>query len=123
MTAKQWMWITAVVILNIVILGALVGPPAATVRVTPTSTWTPYPTFTPTPFPTSTAILMPTVPARPTATPTPAVIRHQVSEGETLPEIAEAYGVGLYVLRMVNRIPERGEVRAGQELVIPVIEE
>ena len=123
MTAKQWLLITMVVILNIVIFGALVGPPAATVRVTPTPTRTPYPTFTSTPFPTATAILMPTVLAQTTSTPTPAVIMVRVAEGDTLQDIADEYGVGLYILRMVNRIPESGEVREGQELVIPVLDD
>jgi len=61
MSGKQWLLITAVVILNIIILGALIGVPEVGRRGTPTPTWTPYPTFTPPPWPTATAILMPTL--------------------------------------------------------------
>jgi hypothetical protein len=61
MSAKQWLLITGVVILNIIILGALLGVPEVEQRETPTPTWTPQPTFTPLPWPTATAILMPTL--------------------------------------------------------------
>jgi hypothetical protein len=61
MSAKQWLLITAVVILNIIILGALIGVPEVGQRGTPTPTWTPHPTYTPLPHPTATAILMPTL--------------------------------------------------------------
>jgi len=61
MSAKQWLLITMVVILNIIVLGALIGVPEIEARHTPTPTWTPYPTFTPQPHPTPTAILMPTL--------------------------------------------------------------
>jgi hypothetical protein len=61
MTAKQWLWITGVVILNIIVLGALIGVPEVGRRGTPTPTWTPHPTFTPLPHPTATRILMPTL--------------------------------------------------------------
>jgi uncharacterized membrane protein len=61
MSAKQWLVITAVVILNVIILGALIGVPEVGQRSTPTPTWTPHPTFTPLPHATATAILMPTL--------------------------------------------------------------
>jgi hypothetical protein len=61
MSAKQWLLITGVVILNIVILGALIGVPEGKAQRTPTPTWTPHPTFTPLPRPTATVILMPTL--------------------------------------------------------------
>ena len=125
MTAKQWLLITMVVILNIVILGALLGPPSLGHSQAPTPTWTPYPTFTPKPWPTATAILMPTMPPAPTSAlvasaPTPIV--HIVAQNETLDKIAEAYGVSLYALRMVNDIGEGAAVQAGQELIIPPVE-
>jgi hypothetical protein len=71
MSAKQWLWITAVVILNIIILGALIGAPEVGRRETPTPTWTPRPTFTALPRPTATRILMPTLAPGETA-PRPA---------------------------------------------------
>lgn len=61
MSAKQWLLITAVVVLNIVILGALIGAPEIGERGTSTPTWTPHPTYTPPPRPTATAIAMPTL--------------------------------------------------------------
>ena len=125
MTAKQWLLITMVVILNIVILGALLGPPSLGHSQAPTPTWTPYPTFTPRPWPTATAILMPTMPPVPTsalAASAPTPIVHIVAQNETLDKIAEAYGVSLYALRMVNHIEEGAAAQAGQELIIPPVE-
>lgn len=61
MTAKQWLMITLVVILNIIVFGTLIGPPQMDGASTPTPTWTPHPTFTALPRPTPTAILMPTL--------------------------------------------------------------
>jgi len=121
MNAKQWLLITFVVILNIIILGALFQDPEATASMTPTPTWTPRPTFTPMPFPTATAILMPTVaapvPAADDVVPTPAT--HVVQEGETLESIAEQYGVGPFMLRLLNRMTEEEDIEVGQELIVP----
>jgi hypothetical protein len=80
MSAKQWLLITAVVILNIVILGALIGVPEVGKRREATPTWTPYPTFTALPRPTATAILMPTLAPgetapRPAPTTVPTAVR------------------------------------------------
>ena len=63
MTSKQWLLITVGVVLNIIVFGALIGPPEVERASTPTPTWTPHPTFTALPRPTSTAILMPTLEA------------------------------------------------------------
>ena len=96
MTAKQWLLITFVVILNIIIFGTLLEDGSAGQFATSTPVWTPHPTFTPAPFPTATAILMPTEPAplvQPDAPlPTPQV--HVVQESETLESVAETYGIG-----------------------------
>jgi LysM repeat protein len=125
MSAKQWLLITFVVILNIVIFGALLGDAQATPLATPTPTWTPHPTFTPVPFPTATAIVMPTEPVTlaesDAAMPTPQV--HVVQEGETLESIAEQYGIGPYVLRLLNRMSDEETIRVGQELIVPSPEE
>jgi hypothetical protein len=61
MSAMQWLAITGVVILIVIVFGALVGAPEIGEQGTPTPTPTPYPTFTPLPRPTATAILMPTL--------------------------------------------------------------
>ncbi|UCC63870.1 MAG: hypothetical protein JSV36_02080 [Anaerolineae bacterium] len=63
MSAKQWLAITVVVVLNIIVFGALIGSPQVERAITPTPTWTVYPTFTPWPYPTATPILMPTLEA------------------------------------------------------------
>jgi LysM repeat protein len=124
MAPKQWLLITFVVILNIVIFGALLNdaPPEAFSTTTPV--WTPHPTFTPAPFPTATAILMPTEPVSATqsdiAVPTPQV--HVVQDGETLESIAERYGVGTYTLKMLNRMSDEDTIRVGQELIVPANE-
>jgi LysM repeat protein len=117
MTAKQWLIVTGVVILNIIVFGTLLGGASADLPSTPTSTWTPHPTFTPMPFATATAILMPTL----AAPPTPDTIVHVVSQGETLEAIAQEYGVSAFVLRMVNRIPETEDAQVGQALTIPAV--
>jgi LysM repeat protein len=126
MTSKQWLLITLVLIPNIVIFGAMLGDVSASRSSTPTPTWTPHPTFTPMPFPTATAILMPTrsspvTPVEDIPAPTPIV--HVVSEGETIETLSSEYGVSVFVLKMINRIPESRDVRAGQELIIPPPEE
>jgi uncharacterized membrane protein len=121
MSAKQWLLITFVIILNIIIFGALLGDVRATPLATPTPMWTPHPTFTPVPFPTATAIVMPTEPAASAESdvivPTPQV--HVVQEGETLDSIAERYGIGTYVLKLLNRMSAEETIRVGQELIVP----
>ena len=116
MNPKQWLLITAVVILNIIVFGTLFGDPTPKVQ-EPTPTWTPYPTFTPIPQPTATAILMPTVPPPP---PTPTPVIHIVVLGETLETIAQAYGVNVSVLQDVNGLSDDDEVRPGDALIIPL---
>jgi LysM repeat protein len=129
MSVKQWVVVTFVVILNIVIFGVLLSKePQASSAVAPAA-WTPYPTYTPKPRPTVTAIVMPTEPvpptetAAPTATPTPLPVPqvHVVQEGETLDGIADWYGTTAFTLRLLNRLPEGGLVQPGQELTIPVM--
>jgi hypothetical protein len=124
MSPKQWLLVTFVIVLNIVIFGALLNdaPPEALVPATPT--WTPHPTFTPAPFPTATAILMPTEPVSATQSDismsTPQV--HVVQDGETLESIAERYGVGTYTLKMLNRMSDEDTLHVGQELIVPANE-
>jgi hypothetical protein len=115
MSAKQWLAITLVIILNIIIFGALFDSRSAQ-PVEPTPTWTSVPTFTPMPFPTATAILMPTF-SPPPPTPTPMV--HIVVLGETLGTIATAYGISEEALLEANDLSEPVEVHPGDELVIP----
>jgi nucleoid-associated protein YgaU len=121
MNAKQWLLITFVVILNIIIFGALLDEAPADQLATSTPIWTPYPTFTPAPFPTATAIVMPTEPVAPDQShivvPTPQV--HVVQEGETLESIAARYGIGTYTLKMLNRMSDQDTIHVGQELIVP----
>lgn len=121
MTGKQWLLITLVVIVNIILFGTLLGPPSSGQQaVVPAASWTPCPTFTASPFPTATAILMPTTP------PLPTSVVHAVSsegyvvqEGDTLEGIAERYGIGVHTLRMLNRLTEGDAIEVGQELLVP----
>jgi LysM repeat protein len=121
MTAKQWLLITAVVILIITFVCGLLGAPQVGRPDPLTPTWTPHPTFTPRPRSTATAILMPTLPPEPTPAPTapPTPIVHVVAEGETLETIAAAHGVRVPALRELNHLPGDAEVRVGQELILP----
>ena len=121
MTAKQWLLITFVVILNIIIFGTLLDDGSAGPFVGSTPVWTPHATFTPAPFPTATAILMPTEPAPPVQSdaPMPTSQVHVVQEGETLESVAEMYGIGIYALKMLNRMSDEETIRVGQELLVP----
>jgi hypothetical protein len=123
MSPKQWLLITAIVVLNIIVFATLLGKDSSSALTPPTPTWTPPPTFTPIPIATATAILMPTLSAPPTPTPLPTPIVHVVEEGETLDSIAEQYDVSAFILRMVNRIAQTDEVSVGQLLLVPAIEE
>ena len=116
MSAKQWLALTLVVILNIIIFGALLGRPA-TREAEPTPSRTSPPTFTPMPFPTATAILMPTFSPLP---PTPTPVVHVVVLGETLETIAVAYGIDESIILEANDLSESVELRPGDRLVIPV---
>jgi len=99
---------------------------AATQAAQPTDTPTPVPTetLTPTQVPTLTDTPSPTGISEPTATYTPEPtatppIVHIVQEGETLFEIARAYGISVETLMAANNITDRSLVRLGQELTIP----
>jgi LysM repeat protein len=116
MTTKQWLLITAVVILNIIIFGTLLEYRLADRRQEPTPTWVPYPTFTPRPLSTPTAILMPTLPPEP---PTPTPVVHVTVLGETLEGIAYAYGITVEALQEANQISDPNDLRVGQQLIIP----
>jgi LysM repeat protein len=80
---------------------------------TPTQTLTPTRTATPTPTPTQTPT--PT----PTATPVPP-LAHQVEEGETLIDIATAYGVSTDDIIAWNPNLDPDLLQVGQIILIPV---
>lgn len=116
MNAKQWLAVTLIVILNIIIFGALLDRHSVQ-PVEPTPSRTSVPTFTPMPFPTSTAILMPTLsPPPPTATP----IVHIVVLGETWETIATAYGISEDALLAASGLALPAELKPGDQLIIPV---
>jgi hypothetical protein len=121
MSGKQWLLITFVVIVNIIIFGMLLTKPSAEERDMPAASWTPCPTFTSSPFPTATAILMPTAPPLPTTVVNAIATAegYTVQEGDTLERIAEQYGISVYTLRMLNRLSEGDTIEAGQELLVP----
>ncbi len=121
MNAKQWLAVTLIVILNIIILGALLGDPSAR-RIDPTPTWTPYPTFTPAPLPTATAILMPTLPPSPTPLPTSTPVVHVVVLGETLETIAAAYNITVEQLVVANHLAAPFKLAPGDQLLVPISE-
>ena len=121
MSPKQWLLVTAVVVLNVIVFAALLDDaPAARVS-TPTPVWTVHPTFTANPFPTATAILMPTTsaPSAESDVPVPTPQIHVVQEGETLEIIAERYGISTFVLKLLNRMSDEESIRVGQELIVP----
>ncbi len=91
---------------------AVVTPPTAWVVPTPTPTATPRPTPVPSPTPTLTP--------RPTATPTPTPqLTYVVRPGDTLKDIAAAYGVSVEELMRANGITDGDRLPVGQVLVIP----
>ena len=105
-------------------------PPTPTKVVRPIEVYgTPAPTFAPTPEATPTAAPLPTPspapaptatepPPTPTATPPPVVI-YLVQQGDTLSEIAAAYGVPLSAIVEANSITDPGKLTVGEQLVIP----
>jgi len=122
MTGKQWLLITFVVVVNIILFGTLLGASSDERQaVVPAASWTPCPTFTASPFPTPTAILMPTTP------PLPTTVVHAISsaevyvvrEGDTLGRIAERYSISIHTLRMLNRLAEGDAIEPGLELLVP----
>ena len=63
-------------------------------------------------------------PAAVLAAPAPAASQqqgqyHVIRAGETLSQIAQQYGVGLYALMSANMIPDPDQIYSGQRLVIP----
>lgn len=121
MSPKQWLLVTAVVVLNVIVFAALLDDAPAALTNTPTPVWTAHPTFTPMPFPTATAILMPTAsaPSAESGVPVPTPQIHVVQEGETLESIAERYGISTFVLKLLNRMSDEESIRVGQELIVP----
>lgn len=56
----------------------------------------------------------------PAPPPAPAPIRYRVQPGDTIFTIARTYGVSMTALIAANNLPASGEIRVGQELVIPL---
>ena len=58
----------------------------------------------------------------PTASPTPGAqyITHKIKQGETLSEIARAYGVSVQDVMAANNLDDPNRIVTGQELLIPV---
>ncbi len=46
--------------------------------------------------------------------------RHIVDRGETLTRVAQRYGISTALIRQVNKIPRRGRLHSGKQLMIPV---
>ncbi len=46
--------------------------------------------------------------------------RHIVDKGETLRRVAQRYGISTALIRQVNKIPRRGRLYSGKQLMIPV---
>lgn len=108
--------------------------PTSTTRPSPTPA-SPTPTLTSSPAPTSTAEdapeasatgSEPTATKRPTKTPRPPTatppaesVLHVVRRGETLSEIAKAYGVTSQAIVEANDIENPNRIITGQKLIIP----
>lgn len=90
----------------------LAAPPTAWVVPTPTPAPSPRPT--PAPSPTPTPSPQPTV----TPSPTPQ-LTYVVQPGDTLKDIAAAYGVSVEELMRLNGITDGDALQVGQVLVIP----
>ena len=89
--------------------------PTFTTTVEATPTLVPSPSLTPTPTGTATPEA-----ATPTATATePPTITYVVQQGDTLSEIAAAYGVPLAALIEANDLADPDKLAIGQQLIIP----
>ncbi len=90
------------------------APPAAS----PTAPAAPAPSASPVPSQTPTPSATPT-PEPPTAAPTAETVIHTVKRGETLSEIAKAYGVPMQAIVEANGLENPNKIVTGQELIIP----
>jgi len=98
--------------------GRILDPPTPTSRAAVPIT----PSETPTPTATrrATATLVPATPSNtPTPTVTPTPIIYTIKKGDTLLEVARAYGVTVSELQSVNGIEDPRRLWIGQEILIP----
>jgi LysM repeat protein len=94
-------------------------PPTPSPRPTPAPTveLTPSPTAVPTPDPTAVPTPAPTPVSTPA--PPPPQTTYVVQEGDTLAEIADAFGSTVAAIQEANGIDDPNEIVIGQVLVIP----
>ena len=93
--------------------------PAPAETPVPVATPTPSPTPTATPTPTPTPTATPTPAPTPTPEPTPAAIEYTIVEGDTLWDIAEAYGVSVDAITALNPDLDAAALGIGQVILIP----
>lgn len=121
-------WVTAVFMVLIIVLGALVlryQSPVVSYMMAPSSTpFPPTPTTTPTWTPLPTLPVMPTgtataaPPELPTATPQPPQL-HRVNSGETLIGLALRYRVSVESIAALNSFSADTAIQIDQQLQIP----
>ena len=129
MHSRQWSLLVILALLNYIVLATLfsmVSEEISTAAHVP-PTRTPWPTFTATPFP--------TLPRLPTPTATrviimssapymqPGRLTHVVQPGESLPAIAQRYGVSTSAILYLNGLIDPNGLQWGQTLIIPSIYE
>ncbi len=127
MRRRYWSFLVLLALLNYIVLVSFFGIVSEELSVDPGApgTRTPYPTFT------ATFIPQPTPPPTPTATrvialpPTPYMqlaygrMMHVVQPGESLPVIANRYGVPSDAILHLNGLIDPNGLQWGQSLVIP----
>ncbi len=100
--------------------GQILTPPAPTGRAVTPATLKTTPTLTPTATRRPTATLVPATPSNtPTPTVTPTPIIYTIKKGDTLLEVARAFGLTVSELQEVNGIEDPRRLWIGQEILIP----
>jgi len=127
MRSRQWSILAVLALLNYIMLTSLFSMASEEVSLGALPTRTPWPTFT--------ATFFPTLPSYPTPTSTRVIIlpptpyyrnsrlTHVVQPGESLPLIAQRYGVSTQMVLHLNGLMDPNGVQWGQTLIIPGLNE
>jgi hypothetical protein len=133
MRTRQWSILAVLALLDYIMLASMFSLVSGEMSYGPLPTRTPWPTFTPTyppqiveiyPTPTATRV----IPLAMTAPGAPAYtqdgrLTHVVQPGESLPAIAQRYGVSGQAILHMNGMLDPNSVAWGQALIIPGLNE
>jgi LysM repeat protein len=137
MRTRQWSILAVLALLDYILLASMFSLVSEDLSYGPPPTNTPCPTFTATyppiivelqPTPTATRVIPASMVVAPAAAGAPLVaqdgrLTHVVQPGESLPSIAEHYGVSSQAILHMNGLLDPNGVAWGQMLIIPGMDE